>query len=241
MGGCLGLHRALAFAACLSGLCLLWAATQLRAQPLDAQQGPASAEATRPIKFDIPAQPLADALRQYALLTQQPALFRSELVADRVSSAVNGLYSPEDALRRLLEGTGLVAETADSSAGKAFVLQKAKSAPASLGPWGVGDYKSVVQIGVWEALCNSPRTAPGSYRLLLRFKVDAEGWLRAVQLLDSSGDTQRDGAVLAALQRVRLDAPPPADLPQPVTMLILPRDPHGRKAGPQCGTDGRAY
>lgn len=240
MSGCLGLLRAVTFAACLSGLCLQWAAMQLHAQPLGAQQGPASDEATRPIMFDVPAQPLADALRQYALLTHQPALFRSEIVAGRVSSAVNGLYSPEEALRRLLEGTGLIAEATDSSAGRAFVLLKARTAPASVGRGGVGGYRSVVQIGVWEALCNNPRTAPGSYRLLLRLNVDATGRLRGVQLLESSGDTRRDGAILAALQGARLEAPPPADLPQPVTMLILPNDSHGGVAGPRCGTDSRA-
>ncbi|WP_157128547.1 hypothetical protein [Cupriavidus sp. USMAA2-4] len=239
MTGCLASLRVLALAGCLSGVGGLGvpaAAAQEHAPSSAGADIPAPDAATPPLAFDIPAQPLADALRQYALLTRQPALFRSEIVAGRVSSPVHGPYPPGEALQRLLEGTGLIAETVEGSTGKAFVLKAAGAAPAGGGA-GLGNltgYPGLVQTGVWEALCSNPRTAPGTYRSLLRFRVDAGGALRAVQLLGPSGDARRDAAIVAALQRVQLGAPPPADLPQPVIMLILPRAARGPDAGPRC-------
>ncbi|BEG76398.1 MULTISPECIES: TonB family protein [Alcaligenaceae] len=185
--------------------------------------------------FDIAAQPLADALRRYASLTRQPTLFRSELVKGRTSAPVRGRYSAEAALRRLLEGTGLAAEKSNAGPRAGFVLTAAPPAVmprASLGD--LAGYPSQIQARVWDALCADTRTAPGAYRLLLRFQVDAAGRLQRPRLLGSTGDGQRDEALLAALRRVRLGGPPPPGLAQPVTMLIVPREDGGAQ-GPRCG------
>lgn len=185
--------------------------------------------------FDIPAQPLSDALRRYASLTHQPTLFRSDLIRGRRSTAVHGVYSSEVALHRLLDGTGLTAEKSEAGGRVGFVLKVVDPsvvAPrASLGS--LAGYPGLIQARVLAALCADPQTVPGAYRSLLRFQVDATGQIQRPRLLSSTGDTQRDAAILAALLRVRMEGPPPPDLQQPVTMLITPREVENAD-GPDC-------
>lgn len=201
---------------------------------------PDGAPEDKSLEFDIPAQPLADALRQYASLTHRPALFRSDLVDGRYSSAVHGRYSFEVALYQLLGGTGLVAEKSDAGPLTGFVLKAIK--PSEVAPRvGLGDlagYPGQIQARVWSDLCADARTAPGGYRALLRFEVDDAGQVRHPRLLGSTGDARRDEAMLAVLRRVSVGAPPPPSLPQPVTVLIVPRV-EGGDPGPACG-DGTA-
>lgn len=210
-----------------------WSADDAMASPLPPADGQALDGA---VDFDIPALALGDALKHYAAQTRQPALFRSELLAQLSSSAVQGRYTPDDALRLLLEGTGLVAEKVRTGSGVTIAL---KAAPrpatgphaASLGS--LAGYPSLVQAQVWQALCGDARARPGAYRSLLRFEVDAAGRLRRARLLGSTGDALRDAAVLQALQRVRLPHAPPADLPQPLTLLVLPAN-AGDADGDRC-------
>jgi hypothetical protein len=209
---------------------------------------PGSDAAGKLFDFDIPAQPLNAALRLYAALTRQSTLFRSELVAGQISSAVHGLYSSEAALRLLLDGTGLVAEKTEAGPDAAFVL-KADNPPAAV-PGnsldrlaGGAGYLTMMQARVWQTLCADTRTAPGNYRSLLRFRVDATGYVQHARLLGSTGDRERDGTILAALRRVHLERSPPPDMPQPVTLLITPRDPANPSrpdAGQDCGNDNEA-
>lgn len=178
--------------------------------------------------FDLPAQPLIDALQHYGVLTRQPALFRSEIVDGRTSAAVSGRYSAEAALHLLLDGTGLVAEKFDHDVGGAFILKPAVDAKAdgarvaSLGS--MRGYPSLIQARVWQALCSDPRTAPGGYRSLLSFRVDASGQIQRVRLVASSGDADRDAAMLDVLGHVRMGSPPPPELAQPVAVLLLPHE-----------------
>lgn len=65
-------------------------------------------------RFDIPAQPLADALAEFARQAAVRMIVRSKLPADVRSTAVRGDYSATGALRILLEGTGFVGRFADS-------------------------------------------------------------------------------------------------------------------------------
>lgn len=185
--------------------------------------------------FDLPAQALIDALQHYGVLTRQPALFRSEIVEGRTSSAVSGRYSAEAALRLLLDGTGLVAQKFDHDAGGAFILKTAVDAKgsgarvASLGS--MRGYPGLIQTRVWQALCSNPRTAPGGYRSLLSFRVDASGQIQGVRLVTSSGDADRDAAMLDVLGHVRMGSPPPSELAQPVAVLLLP---HAAGVTPRC-------
>jgi hypothetical protein len=192
------------------------------------------------VDFDIPALPLGDALKRYAAVTRQPALFRSELLLGLTSSAVRGLFPPDAALGLLLEGTGLVAEKVRTGSGVTLALRPAAApaaAPRAAGLGSLAGYPSLVQAQVWEALCDDTRTRPGAYRSLLRFEVDAAGQVRRPRLLGPTGDAARDVAMLEVLQAVHLAHAPPPELPQPLTLLILPTDSRG---GTRCRDAGGA-
>lgn len=203
--------------------------------PLPGGDASHSAHST-PLDFDIPAQPLAEALRRYAALTRQATLVPGELVSGVTSSAVRGVYASDMALQLLLQGTGLQAEPIPGSPGGGFVLKKAVAPVAAPHAASLGDlagYPGLVQTRVWKALCDDPRTRPGVYRSLLRFQIDAAGQLQRVRLLSSTGNDSRDAAVRSNLQAVHLHRPPPPHLPQPLTLLIEPDEAGGRQ---QCAT-----
>lgn len=66
--------------------------------------------------YDIPEQPLADAVRSFGRQAQVQVVFRSDLVEGRRSRAVQGQYSPQQALQQLLAGSGLRAQRGQDGA-----------------------------------------------------------------------------------------------------------------------------
>jgi outer membrane receptor protein involved in Fe transport len=70
-------------------------------------------------RFDIPAQPLSQALNQLALQSNREILFSPRLTAGRRGPPLRGAFSPEDALARLLEGSGLMVRLE----GRSFLIQ----------------------------------------------------------------------------------------------------------------------
>jgi len=188
----------------------------------------------RLLDFDIPALPLDSALDRYAAQSRRPVLFRSELVTGRMSSAVQGHFLPEAALNQLLKGTGLVAERDnEGEGGSAFVLMQADEHAAPAPYAGIDNlvsdrrYPGQVQSRIWQALCSTPRTAPGTYRALMRFQLSADGRVQGVRLLGSTGEPQRDVALMETLRAIQVPPPPLDMVQQPLTMLIVPGDHNG--------------
>lgn len=228
----------------MAALCLLWkvaAAQQLGSPPL-ATPVPALSSATSAASsydFNIAAQPLAVALEQYGAISGRPVFFDSSLVAGRTSAALQGTYAPEAALRKLLDGTGLTLDYAEPGQADAFVLRAADPvsaaapapAPEDSEPPSARRYDGLLQTRIWEAFCDSPLAGPGDYRTALRFRVDATGQIAEARLLHSTGERERDLALLAILQTIRLDEPPPPEMAQPIYMVILPR---GSVPGVEC-------
>ncbi len=183
--------------------------------------------------LDLPAQPLASALVRYGALTLKSTLYRSSLVEGRTSAPVHGRYTAQTALNLLLAGTGLVAERIENDPTGTFVLKPGRSEIATALPdaaAALAGYPALVQMHVLTALCGDPRAQPGDYRLLLSFRVNDVGQVQHPVLLATTGDVRRDAAVLEALRRIRMEYPPPPELPQPFSILILPRT-----ANPICG------
>ena len=60
-----------------------------------------------PRRFDLPAMPLGQALNQLALRSDREILFSPRLTAGRMTPALSGTFTPEQALARLLAGSGL--------------------------------------------------------------------------------------------------------------------------------------
>lgn len=103
--------RIRATAAATSVIALLAAAAPVGAQPDD----PASGAGQEVRTFDIAAQPLASALVGFAREADLVLIAPRDLVADRMAPALEGRYSVQEALARLLEGQGLAFEiTADA-------------------------------------------------------------------------------------------------------------------------------
>lgn len=96
-------------------VCTQAAAQDFRSASLLDASMPVVNDTTARIRFNIPAQPLADALSQFS----RQAAVRVELdvagAAGARSHAVSGTFTPAEALRRLLEGSGLAARFADES------------------------------------------------------------------------------------------------------------------------------
>lgn len=206
-------------------------AANARAQP---EEAATASENGQRLRFDIARQPLMLALDQYGLRTGLPVFFDAALVAGRLSTAVQGVSTPAEALDTLLRGTGLVADYTGTGPTAAFVLKVAAPGDAAVptanatpdaAPAAPADrsYDGLVQTRIWEAFCGNPRTEPGGYRAAMRFVIDGTGRIANAFLLHTSGDRARDGAILDTLRQIRIDRAPPPEMAQPLTMLILPR------------------
>lgn len=190
--------------------CLLWAGFATTGM----------AHAAPPLyAFQIPAQPLADALRAYGLIT--------------------GISVPApEALQRLLSGTGLQAHFPAANA--AIIQLPAGETPATPplspenGPIALdaidavhadgadyGAYVSGVQAQLLRVLCRSALTRPGSYRLALRLRIAASGSVATLKQAGSTGRPVRD-AVISRSLRAQIFEPPPPAMPQPITILLRP-------------------
>ena len=112
------------------------------------QANGASAEAQQ-IRFDIPPQPLTDALTLFGRQSGMQVSADAGLLRDRSSPGVSGTMSPADALAQLLAGTGVAYRLTD---GKTAMLYAAGSADGAilLGPVRVGgeEYEVVVHMEV---------------------------------------------------------------------------------------------
>lgn len=189
---------------------------------VDAPQAPRAAG----MAFDWPAQPLPEALEAFGAQTGWSGFYQADTVAGLRAPALAGRYTPEAALRLLLEGSGLAVHF---TAPQAFVLEArgevAVAAAGTAAPLPRDPvYDGLLQSRVREIFCRDARTAPAAYRVALSFHVDGEGRIVRPMLLDSTGDAARDGAILQALREVRVGRPPPArHAAEPFVMLIVPR------------------
>lgn len=66
--------------------------------------------ATPTYRFEIPAQPMAQALNAFARISHQQIVFDESQLRGRTSTAVEGTYTANDALHRILAGSGLTEE-----------------------------------------------------------------------------------------------------------------------------------
>ncbi|MGC1550927.1 MAG: STN domain-containing protein [Rhodanobacter sp.] len=185
--------------------------------------------------FDIPQQPLMGALRAYSEATGQAVLVDDALAAGLYASEVRGSFTPAEALRLLLKGTGLTARYASVNAFTLISMDKASSLPrselvfrddvdkaADAMATEVERYASGIQAAIEEVLCRSELTRPGGYRLAMQVWIDTAGAVERTHLLGSTGVQARDNDIVASMQHLMLSAPPPS-MPQPITLLLLPK------------------
>src|SRR6202158_447438 len=102
--------------ACASGLLL-------------ATPGKASAD---PARFDIAAQPLPNALKNFAAQAKMQLLYRYEIVSHATASPVAGQIEKHAALEQLLRGTGLEAVySSDNTATIRLISAGERAAPGT--------------------------------------------------------------------------------------------------------------
>ncbi len=81
----------------------------------------------------IPAQPLGEALSELGQQTLAAGFFSPELVAGKTAPAVDGNFSPEEALRQLLQGSGLQYQIDEGSVTLMPAPTSAANGPIELG------------------------------------------------------------------------------------------------------------
>lgn len=222
--------------------CLFVLALVMSARLAAAQDMAASDDLAGLVHFDLQAQPLETALALFGRITGHSVLVASSLTSGRQAAAVQGDFAPREALRLMLDGTGLVARY---SAANAFTLAPgagARPTPAEGREHGStiaaadmraqSGYAQVLQGAITRVLCIAQPNAFGRYRLALQLWIDPVGSVEDARLLEGSGIPQRDAAVLSSLRALQLDAPPPAAMPQPVTLLLTPRPDPARDCRP---------
>jgi hypothetical protein len=188
-----------------------------------------------PIHFELPALPLAEAIRAYGRITQLLVMADTPVLNGHTSTPLSGDYSPLQALQILLAGTGLDAQFVDAESIVIVPMSPAQRnlippSSVSVAPSDIDGlsenaaYATLIQVRLTEALCRSSQTQPGNYRLVVQLRIDASGAVMASKVLDSTGDSARDAAIAQAVRELVIDESPPPTLPQPVTILLRPQD-----------------
>jgi hypothetical protein len=191
---------------------LLASSRDLSAQPADAS-----------LEFNIPPQALETALTRYGDVTGREALYDTGIAGGRVSGDLRGKFTPNEALEKLLSGTGLLARfVADES----FVVLPAPPAtPPSSSPSEQRHYYGVIQQSLLATLCLSAIARPGRYRVVAMFWIGSTGGIENFQRIGSTGAADADRQIDTTLRSVRFGEPPPAGFEQPVLILIVPQSP----------------
>lgn len=183
------------------------------------------------ISFDIPAEPLDEALFAYTGITGLGVLVEDGVASGRRSSAVRGRFTPEVALTTLLAGTDLEFRYTISNAFTLIPVQVAAiAAPPRVADVlrnrdGEEAYFRVVQNAVKHALCSRAQTLPGQYRVAVQLWIGASGLVLRSAFLGSTGSRDRDERISAMLDGLAIGENPPTGLLQPVTLVVLPRSP----------------
>jgi hypothetical protein len=178
------------------------------------------------VDFDIPAQPLAEALVAYGAATGLEVYYDGALAIGRRSAPLKGRFAPAAGLTILLRGSGYVPRATGPDT---FTLAAAPSiAPRAAR---VSDtlirhyepYFAALQARIADALCGT-HTAEVN-EIIVSLSVNASGVISRADILASGGDPARDAAISAGLRGISIGEAPPADLPQPVTMAVYPPSP----------------
>ncbi|MFD4837391.1 TonB C-terminal domain-containing protein [Achromobacter sp. NPDC058515] len=191
--------------------------------------------------FALPAQALGDSLEAIGRLAGVAVLV-DERYARQPAPALSGRHAVMEALRRLLDGSGLRIRQTDgeaivvyappadgparASANAAAPLAARDIPGARAGGADFSGYIGRVQKALLRTLCGNAAARPGGYRLALQLRLDGGGQVARMRLLDTTGSDRVDAAVTRAIQGMDVGAPPPAGMPQPVSVLLLPGGTH---------------
>lgn len=173
------------------------------------------------VEFDIPAQPLAQALSRYYDVTHVPLLYDSAETRSRMSTSVRGRYTPRAALTRLLSGTGLTVRYTRDNAVMIVPVAIAAEAAIPLGRVVVRErapaqasrieflaYYDELRSAIEELLQTDPRTRRLRFSVVVSLTVAETGRLTGIAWDRRSGRAATDAALLEVLGDAMV-APPP--------------------------------
>ena len=122
------------------------------------------------------------------------------------------------------EQLGLDAEGGAGSDGFGLVGRKGGRDLLASGGSAYAWYAGLLKNEIVDRLQDAATVRKGSYTVLVKLWVRADGTIDRVVLAQSSGDRSRDQAIESALERIgRISQAPPADMPQPVSLRIVSR------------------
>lgn len=205
-------------------ICLLVTAnSHVRAdETADAVQQGRDGVSRRQLMFDIASQPLASALETYGAMSGFQVVYDSALAKGRVSSDIKGAYTPEDALYRMLVGTGLSPRYMAAD-GVVLVPDPAIDVqPNTASPRAVTHYYGRMQAELREAFCAEPDIRSGRQRLAIGLWVGSSGVVTRSALLDTTGNPDLDARLERAMRNMNIGESPPVGFAQPVVMTIDP-------------------
>jgi protein TonB len=122
------------------------------------------------------------------------------------------------------EKLGLDAE--GTAGGDAFGLLGNKGGRELVGTGGSAFawYAGLLKNQILDALDSEKKARSGGYSVVVRVWVRDDGSIERVNIVQSSGDRERDQVIEAALSRMgRLSQAPPADMPEPISLRIVSR------------------
>lgn len=170
------------------------------------------------IAFDLPAQSLASALERYSVVSGLQVVYDGTLTSGRSSAPVKGNFSPEVALRMLLDGTGLSPRYMAADGFVLVLVRTETRVPEAI----AAQYYGLIQSRLEGALCTDNRTRSGGYRVALGIWIGSTGTITRSVLLGSTGDTELDATIDRMVRELTIGAPPPSGFGQPVTLLVTP-------------------
>jgi hypothetical protein len=195
-----------------------------------------SQQSEQQFDFDIPSRPLDSALAEYFKITGVQLLVDSTISAGQRSRAVRGLYTPREALRILLTGTGLVVRYNRSNAG--ILIRAASPADGALLPLGrvvvrehvlggfsqrerFKSYYLILESELRNYLRNDPATSQLSFDRLAQIRIDDEGRIIEIRL-DEKANDNASRKIVSALSG-RAVTRPPSELDQPLDVALKAR------------------
>ena len=163
----------------------------------------------RTIAFDIPSEPLAEALQDFSQRSGVELLYESAITTGLKSPALKGSFTPRDALRQLLAGTGFIvhynlhnAVSLSLPTAASWAVQQDLSmgnASLSLNPLNVvaGDrpddeqlreFGEALQNDVSAALTKNTDVRSGNYRIRVKLWIDPSRAIRRAEVTETTGD-----------------------------------------------------
>ncbi|MFD2431706.1 STN domain-containing protein [Sphingobium scionense] len=209
-------------------------------------------------RYDIPAQPVAQAIAEFATVSGVNIIYRQSLAGARQSTPLSGVYAAPAALRHLLQGTGLSARFTGPNSAVIFVagqppptdragnavtaspsalhLDMAEvRAPRLVGrrdPSAYNHYAQRVQTEIFERLKRDGAYEGRSFRIEIAVSVDPTYRIDEVRLMRGSSEPDWDARVRQILFGTLISSPPPEGLSRSMRFEVETDRFAGREARP---------